>query len=37
MSTTIYVNSTWKSGEKVTIDGVEYTIVSQSDVLAVIE
>ncbi|MBR7128006.1 MAG: hypothetical protein IKD09_05430, partial [Lentisphaeria bacterium] len=26
MSTTIYVNSTWKSGEKVTIDGVEYTV-----------
>ena len=23
---TIYVNSTWKSGEKVTIDGVEYTV-----------
>ena len=26
MSTKIYVNSTWKSGEKVTIDGVEYTV-----------
>lgn len=26
MSTNIYVNSTWKSGEKVTIDGVEYTV-----------
>ncbi len=23
---TIYVNSTWKSGEKITIDGVEYTV-----------